>query len=89
MTKTEYHSILIHKLEQASSDIITFPGFSPGAMIPTVMMDDLSESSLTNSQRQPIVEELELLSHEPDSEDFQNRHDKFLEKLDTFNPDPH
>ena len=85
MTKTEYNSILITKLEQASSSIETFPGFSPGNMMPTVMMDELSQSSLTNGQQQPLVEELEYLSHQVDSQDFQARHDQFLLILDSFN----
>ncbi len=85
MTKSEYHSILIAKLEQSSSGIETFPGFSPGNMMPTVMMDELSHSSLTTGQHQPLVEELEYLSHQDDSQDFQARHDQFLVTLDTFN----
>ena len=87
MTRNEYHAILIHKLERANSDIITFPGFAPGQMVPTVMMDELSQSSLTNAQHQPLIEELEYVSKQSDSDDFQERHDKFIQVLDTFNPD--
>ena len=88
MTKTEYHSILIHKLEQSRSDIpIWPPGIAPGMMHTTVLMDDLSQSSPTSGQHQPLIEELESMSHEPDSEDMKERHDRFMKILDTFEHD--
>ena len=88
MTKTEYHSILIHKLEQSNSDIqIWPPGISPGSMHTTAAMDDFSQSSLTRGQHQPLVEELESLSHESDSQDMKERHDEFMKILDTFEHD--
>ena len=88
MTKSEYHSILIEKLELSQSDIGTWPGIAPGQFIPTVMLDEVSQSSLTNSHHQAIVEELRDISSLPDSQDFQERHDKFLEILDSFEPVP-
>ena len=88
MTKTEYHSILIHKLEQSSSDIPVWPtGISPGSMHTTAVLDDFSQSSLTNGQHQPLVEELVALSFESDSKDMKERHDEFMKILDTFEHD--
>ncbi len=88
MTKTEYHTILIHKLEQSNSDIqIWPPGISPGTLRTGAFMDDLSQSSLTSGQRQPLIEELESLSHVPESEDMKERHDCFMKILDTFEHD--
>ena len=51
------------------------------------VMDDVSQSSLTSAQRQPLVEELESLSHESDEEDMKERHDQFMKLLDTFEHD--
>jgi hypothetical protein len=88
MTKTEYHSILIHKLEQSNSDIPIWPaGITPGSLQITAVLDEFSQSSLTNGQHQPLVEELESLSYESDSKDMKERHDEFLKILDTFEHD--
>ncbi|MEI8282747.1 MAG: hypothetical protein WCG75_10115 [Armatimonadota bacterium] len=88
MTKDEYHAILIHKLEQSNSDIpIWPPGISPGSMRTTAVLDDLSQSSVTSGQHQPIIEELESLSLASDSKDMKERHDEFMKILDTFEHD--
>ena len=88
MTKKEYHSILIHMLEESSGGVpIWPPGISPGTLRTGAAMDDISQSSLTTGQHQPLIEELESLSHEPDSMNMKERHDQFMTLLDSFEHD--
>ena len=81
MTKEEYHTILLRKLEETRSDIGVWPPIVPGSYIPVVMHDDISEASIDSNKHDMILAELQGLPGEPETTEYSERYEHLMRVL--------